>query len=630
MTTQTRNARWTGCGALLALVFAVYIPVLRTGGFIWDDPQYITGNPLLRTWPGLLAIWIHPTASPQYYPLVHTTFWIECHIAGLHPLLYHFDNILLHAVAAILLWRALVRLGVPAPLLAAAIFAVHPIQVESVAWATERKNVLSLVFYLLAFHSYWSFTARFRARDYWLGLILFVAALLSKSVTCSFPAAILLILYWKNGRVRTADVWPLVPFFLLGAAMALITAKLETSLVGASGSEWNFTFLDRCLIAGRALWFYAAKLAWPHPLIFIYPRWELMSFSHRPWLVAFPLAALGTIAALWLLRRRIGRGPIVAVLFFAGTLLPALGFINLFPMRYSFVADHFQYQAGIGLIVLAAAWLRHLRTIGCAAILAALGVLTWQQGYIYQSPLVLWQDTVDHNPHSWMAWGNLGDEYSALAMQPNLPQARRTEDRAEARQCYAELFKLAPDQPMAHLDWGIVQENDGDLAAAQNEFQDAIRLAPNFTFAMNRMGMLMERENKPLDAIRFYKQALDLDPGYADAHVNYGDVLLSQGDADGALAQYSQAAANRPDNVEAQFKLGNMLMTQAKRADLALPHFIAAVYADPNRADIRTSLAAALMAMGRFDEAREQCRIALRIDPNLTQAKEILRKIGSE
>jgi protein O-mannosyl-transferase len=634
--TATRNARWTGALGLIALVLVVYIPVIRHGGFIWDDPQYITGNPLLRTFPGLLAIWIHPSASPQYYPLVHTTFWIEYHLVGLQPWLYHLDNILLHALASILLWRALARLGVPAAGLAAAIFAVHPVQVESVAWATERKNVLSLVFYLLSLHAYLNFAgddlraSRFRAKDYLLALLCFIAALLSKSVTCSLPAAILLLVYWRHGRVRWADVRPLIPFFLLGLTMACITANLETQHVGASGPEWNFTFADRWMIAGRALWFYAGKLLWPHPLIFIYPRWDQMNFSQQPWLIVFPLAAIAVITALWLLRRQIGRGPLVAVLFFAGTLLPALGFVNLYPMRYSFVADHFQYHASIGLIVLAAAAIWRLGHLPSAAIIAILAVLTWKQGAIYENQLVLWTDTTNRNPNSWMAWGNLGDQYADLSNRPDLPPNTRDEIRAKARAAYQRLYVLAPNQPLAHLKWGIVKEYDGDLAAARDEFQEALRLAPTFTIAMNSMGMLLMRMNHPDEAIGFYRKAIDLDPGYAEARVHYGDALLAGGDLEAAMAQYSEAATRRPDNVEAQFKLANLLLTQKTRPDLAIPHYIAAIYADPNRADIHANLAAALFATGQFDQAREQCAVALQIDPNLPQAKQIRLKLEGQ
>jgi len=625
-----RYARRLGAAALMALVLIVYIPVIRTSGFIWDDPQYITGNPLLRTLPGLAAIWIHPTALPQYYPLVHTTFWIEYHLAGLNPRLYHIDNILLHGLACILLWRALARIGAPAAWLAAAIFAVHPVNVESVAWASERKNVLSLVFYLLSLHAYLAFSQQYRARDYWLALAFFVAALLSKSVTCSLPAAILLIVYWHNGRVRRLDVLPLIPFFILGMVMACVTATLEKQHVGASGAEWNFTFVDRCLIAGRALWFYAGKLIWPHPLIFIYPRWVGMSFFQSPWLVVYPISALAVILGLWLLRRKIGRGPLVAVLFFAGTLLPALGFINLYPMRYSFVGDHFQYHASIGLIVLAAAGLRYLRLIPCAAVLAVLGSLTWLQSPIYKNQFELWKETSVQNPNSWMVWGNLGDEYAALANRPGISQKDRDQYRAEERACYQRLYDLAPEQPTAHLDRGFIKEYDGDLAGAKNEFDEAIKLEPDFAIAMNSMGMLLMRENEPDAAMAYYRKAIAIDPGYAEARVHYGDVLLSQGDHDGAFDQYSEAASRRPDNVEAQFKLANMLLTEKNRPDLAIPHYAAAVYSDPNRADVRTNLAAALMSLGRFDEARQQCQIALQIDPNLPQARQIWERLGEK
>jgi protein O-mannosyl-transferase len=564
-----RHARWLAAGTLLALVLIVYVPVIRTGGFIWDDPQYITGNPLLRTARGLLAIWIHPSASPQYYPLVHTTFWLEYHIAGLQPGLYHIDNILLHALGVILLWRALVRLNVPGAWLAAAIFAVHPIEVESVAWATERKNVLSLVFYLLAFHAYLSFQDHYKGKYYVVALLCIVAALLSKSVTCSLPAAILLIVYWKNGRLRWTDVVPLIPFFVVGLAMAMATAAIEKNHVGASGPEWAFSSIDRCLIAGRALWFYAVKLAFPNPLVFIYPRWEEMNVSHRPWLIAFPLAAIGVMAALWRLRRRIGRGPVVVALFFAGTLVPALGFINLYPMRYSFVADHFQYQAGIGLIVLAAAGLRKLPAAFNVVILIILGALTWHQGAIYRNQLVLWSDTVNHNPTSWMAWGNLGDEYADLSNRTDLSDAERANYRSQARQCYVKLYHLAPDQPLAHLKWGIVKEYDGDLESAKAEFQKALDLAPQFTIAMNSMGMLLVRMNQPEQAMTYYREAIALDPTYAGVRVHYGDALLAEGDEDGAFEQYLQAADARPDpiaywrRIRRRYLLMNVRVAQA-------------------------------------------------------------------
>jgi tetratricopeptide (TPR) repeat protein len=226
-----------------------------------------------------------------------------------------------------------------------------------------------------------------------------------------------------------------------------------------------------------------------------------------------------------------------------------------------------------------------------------------------------------------MAWGNLGDQYADLSNRPDLPPRARDEIRAQARACYERLYALAPDQPLAHLKWGIVKEYDGDLDAARDEFQKSLDLAPTFTIAMNSMGMLLVRMNEPNEAMEYYRKAIALDPGYAEVRVHYGDALLAADDLNAALAQYSEAAARRPDNVEAQFKLANLLLTEIHRPDLAIPHYIAALYADPNRADIHANLAAAFLAVGQFDQARRQCNLALQINPNLPQARQIRLKL---
>ena len=283
-------------------------------------------------------------------------------------------------------------------------FRAPPGLVESVSWITERKNVLSAVFYFAAALAYLRFVALAepggpnRHRRYWyLGaLVLFMAALLSKTVTCTLPAALLLVCWWKKGRVQRGDIFPLLPFFALGVGLGLLTAWIEKYHVGAQGAEWSLTFADRCLIAGRALWFYAGKLVWPAHLTFIYPRWEIDPAVWWQWL--FPVAAVGVVAGLWLARRRIGRGPLVAVLFFAGTLGPALGFVNVYPMRYSFVADHFQYLACVGLITLCAAGLDRIPRVIPATLVVLLGALTWQQTGIYRNLETLWRDTLAKNP----------------------------------------------------------------------------------------------------------------------------------------------------------------------------------------------------------------------------------------
>ncbi len=442
-----------GFGLLLvAAVLLAYLPVWHAG-FIWDDDVHVTQNATLNDLAGLWRIWFQVGAVPQYYPLVHTTFWVEHHLWGLHPLGYHLDNVLLHAAGALLLGCVLGRLQVPGSWLAAAIFALHPVQAESVAWVTERKNVLSGVFYFAAALAWLAFDPPGRVEGlrrrrwgyYWVALVLFAAALLSKTVTCSLPAALLLVRWWKNGRVAGRDVWPLVPFFALGVGLGLLTAWMENHHVGAHGAGWSLTFADRCLVAGRAVWFYAGKLIWPAPLIFIYPRWTINAGLWWQWL--FPAAAMGVVAGLWWWRRRFGYGPLVGVLFFVGTLGPALGFVNVYPMRFSFVADHFQYLASVGLIVLAAAWIEsrrqhlaaifHLPSSIFYLLPVVLAVLTWRQCGQYANLETLWRVTLARNPDCGLAHNNLGN---LLARQGK---------QNEAIEHYERAVQLEPDAARA-------------------------------------------------------------------------------------------------------------------------------------------------------------------------------------
>lgn len=518
---------------LIAATVIAYIPAI-SAGFIWDDPDYILNNPTLRTFDGLVQMWTDRHSLPQWYPLVHTTFWVEYQLWGTNPLGYHVVNILLHAASAIVLWRLLTMLRVPGALLAAAIFALHPVHVESVAWVTERKNVLSLLFYLLAVSAYLralpfpndhapakrsaAAAHRFDWKWYVASLALFLAALFSKTVTASLPAAILLVIWWKTGRIRMRDVLPTIPFFILGLVLALNTAHLEQARVGAMGHEWQYAdtplgeVLARSIIAGRALWFYAWKLVWPMNLAFIYERWTID--WRDPLQHVWPIAFLTVVGTLFALRNRIGRGPLVAVLFFAGTLFPALGFFNVFPHRYAFVADHFQYHASIGLIVLFAATLTltamrlrlapALRVALACALLLPLGILTFRQTFIYENAETLWRDTVEKSPGNWMPWTNLGN---ALVAQKRYD---------EAMPYYQIALELAP-----HID--DVQYNAGHLAARQARYEDAaahfrraVEIKPTYLPAWESLGDLYANElDRPDEAFVAYLRAWQLSPGRA-------------------------------------------------------------------------------------------------------------------
>ncbi len=349
----SNKAFFIGAVVIVLMTVICYVPAMR-GGFIWDDDENVTRNMVLRSWSGLAEIWTNPRSTQQYYPLTHTSFWIQYQLWDLNPFAYHLANIFLHSLNAIILWFVLRRLSVPGAWFAAAVFAVHPVHVESVAWITERKNVLSGAFYFASMLAY----IRFAGLDdlpkvpryYWLALGLFVCALLGKTATATLPAALLILLWWKRDRLTLRDILPLIPLFILGIGMGLLTGHLEKHHVGAVGEEWNIPIINKILIAGRIPWFYAGKLIWPAPLIFNYPRWHINPLDI--WQYIYPIGVIVLIVFLWVLRNIIGKAPLAAVLYFGATLVPALGFFNVYFMRYSYVQDHFQYLASVGVIAL--------------------------------------------------------------------------------------------------------------------------------------------------------------------------------------------------------------------------------------------------------------------------------------
>lgn len=576
---------------LVLAVFLAYIPAMR-GGFIWDDDDYVTENPTLRDGEGLRQIWFKPGAVPQYYPLVHTTFWIEYHLWELNPHAYHAVNVALHAANSILLLLLLLRLGVPGAWFAAAVFALHPVHAESVAWITERKNVLSGLFYLASALAYCRFSGlgsgdsanepvRKFGVSYALSLVLYVCALFSKTIACSLPAALLLAVYWKRGRIRRGDIVPLLPFFAIGLGLSALTIYMEEHRVGAKGAEFTLSFIQRVLIAGRALWFYAGKLVWPHPLAFMYVRWKVSAAVW--WQYLFPLAAVIAIACLWALRGRIGRGPIAAVLFFAGTLLPALGFINVFPMKYTFVADHYQYLASIGIIVLAAASLRKTRIpppaaiSGAAAICAVLAALTFRQGFIYKDLKTLWTDTLRKDDRVVMAHVNVASA---------LDNEGKTE---EALAHYRRALELDPNDELGQTNLAVVLTREGRLAEAAEFYSGALKRNPENATAQYCLASILAKSGQVEQALPHFREALRLKPGDPYGHYNFGIMLLTMSRFDEAEARLREAVKIRPDWPEGHLALGESLLPQRKTQD-AVREFQIVQRLKPNDSASRTRL----------------------------------------
>ncbi|MBX7246553.1 MAG: tetratricopeptide repeat protein [Candidatus Sumerlaeaceae bacterium] len=592
---------------LLAAAFVVVITLIAyypaiIAKYIWDDNFYVTENMTLRNLQGLADIWLKPTATPQYYPIVHTTFWLEYRLWGLNPMGFHLVNILVHAASAILFWRLLRRLAVPGAWLGGAILAVHPVHVETVAWITEHKNVLSLLFYMLSAHVWLDFSHLDRPEGevlppprrnqpkppgpyeswplYALSFGLFLAALLSKTVTCSLPAAILLVTYWKRGRITMREVKLLIPFFIIGAGLGIFTAHMEKEHVGAEGKEWDLSLVERILLAGRIIWFYAGKLAWPNPLIFFYPRWEVNTAVW--WQFLFPGGVLGVIAALWALRNRIGRGPLIAVLVFCGTLVPALGFFDVYPMRYSWVADHFQYHASIGLIGLFAAvvglgWRKLVtKPLPAGAVMAASLVLlvplsaqTWRQSLAYKDAETLWHDTIAKHPGAWMAHNNL---------------ARIYDNRGEtdkAFESYKEAVRLNPEDGVLRYNLGNIMRSKGLKDEALEQYKEGERLRPDFAGGHLAYGQALYEKNQVDEAIDQYKKAIAIKNPFAKAHASLALAYTKQGKLPEAEAAYKESLKSPAADAPIYFNYGNLLERMGKPGE-AVAMYKTAVKMNPN------------------------------------------------
>jgi len=668
---------WLLLPAFLLATLAAYHPAWH-GGVLWDDDDHLTPA-RLQSADGLRQIWFDLSATQQYYPVVHSVFWVQHKLWGDDTLGYHLVNIVLHVLSAFLLALILRRLAVPGAILAAAIFALHPVQVESVAWITELKNTLSGALYLAAALAYLHFDKSRQRRLYALALALFVLALLSKTVTATLPAALLIVFWWQRGRLDwRRDVRPLAPFFALGAAGGFLTAWVERTLIGAQGAEFQFTLIERCLIAGRVIWFYLGKLFWPTDLIFIYPRWQVSQDAW--WQYLYPLGVAALLAGLWLLRKR-SRAPLAAMLFFCGTLFPALGFVNVFPFVYSFVADHFQYLASIGIIALFSAglacavkkWNLQSRPAAVAAVLVLggpLALLSWSQSRQYVDAETLYRATLRRNPSCWMARNNLGlciarklrfeeavtQYHEALQIKPDYPEARnnlgsvllgmgRLEEAVkeykealrlkpdfaeahynlgntfqelgrldEAAAQYRETLQLLPDSAAAHNKLGNALEGLGRLEEAVTEYTEALRLTPDFAEAHNQLGDALRMMGRPEEAMAQYNQALRINRDYPEAHNNLGIALQGLGRLDEAAAQYRAALRLKPDLAEAHNNLGDTLQKTGRFAE-AMTHFREAVRLKPDYANAYYNLGNVLSGMGRFQEAVEQYRLALKYNP---------------
>lgn len=622
---------------LWAMIFcatlAAYFPALR-GGLLWDDSSHLT-KPSLQSFHGLWRIWFELGATQQYYPLLHSAFWLEHRMWGDAVTGYHLTNVALHALSVCLVVMIMKRLSLPGAWLAGFVFALHPVNVESVAWISEQKSTLSGVFYLASLLTYLYFYQEFdqdrRKPKYLLATGLFVLALLSKTVTATLPAVLLVIFWWRRGRLEwKRDVQPLLPWFALGISAGLFTSWVERTLIGARGADFLLTPVQRVLTAGRAICFYAGKLFWPANLTFFYPHWKIDAAVWWQWL--FP-AGVSAVGIFFVFAARRYRGPLASFLTFSGTLFPVLGFLNVYPFRYSYVADHFQYLASLGIIVPVTSVLvrqieritsRRAVTIACCFMLIlVLGVLTWRQCRMYRDIETLYRESLARNPGSWLAHYNLGVLFAE--MPGRLPDAI-----AE----YQAALRIRPDYAEAHVNLGnSLSQMPGRQPEAIAEYRAALQIKPDYAEAHNDLGIALSFTPGRLpDAIAEYQAALRINPDYAEAHVNLGNSLSQMPCRQPeAIAEYTAALRINPDDAEAHYDMGNLLARTPGRLQDAIAEYQAALRIKPEYAKAHYNLGIVLAATpGRLSDAIAEFQAALRISPDYAEAHNELGVVLAE
>ena len=555
----------------LCLLVAVSLFPVTRAGFVWDD-SVLTQSQSVRTTSGLSQIWFTPRIienEAHYWPILYTTFWLEHKLWGLNPLGYHLVSLLLHLAITLLLWRLLLRLGVPGAWVVAAVFAVHPTHVESATWVIGRKDLLASLFYLACALSYLRFAEDGRRWGYVLALPLFVLSLLSKAIAVTLPVSILIWLWWKRGRVTGADVAGVMPLMLVGLGIILADWVYYQ---GRDITSFNYSSTERMLIAAQALWFYVGKLVWPTELAVIYPRWDISASDTLAW--GGVIAAMAVVVLLGIARHRIGRGPLAGVLCFAVTLSPVLGFVDYGYMKFAFVADRYQYLASaamlavlIGVVAHGTRRLRGVWRTGVYAmtmgLLVVLGTLSWHQTGIYRDNITFYRHIISLNPQARTAHSNLGLAYQKAG--------RYEEALAACRLEYQKALKYPADKvwnSWAHVCVGKAAEMLGRFDEAEQYFRRAYEIRPTFPPVLAYLGaFLVNSGQRPGEAIKYFRVLTSMKPGNPDYHSGMGAALAGIGRLKAALRSYDRALALAPYMAEARANREWVLRAMRSRGD---------------------------------------------------------------
>jgi protein O-mannosyl-transferase len=632
--TATPEVNWKLLLRALAIVLAglwIYWPVLH-GDWLWDDNLYLTENPLLNDPARLWKIWFVPGSLVEYYPITESFQWAQWQLFDNNTFGYHLTNIILHIFSALLVWRLLSKFGLRLAWLGGLIFAIHPMQVESVAWISELKNALSMPPFLLAMCAYIDYEENKKNRDYWLSLGFFLMAMLCKNSMALFPVVILLYAWWKRGRIGMSDLKASVPFFIISVTLAMITAWAGSRFIEIHNPSTPAPapmvgFFSQAALAGFTISFYFSKCFWPMGLLPIYPPWIV----NHPSLIQFlpwPIFGAG-IYWLWSKRQSWGRHALLGLGFFLLSLVPILGLIMVRYTTLVWSLDHLAYIPLLGLIGLTVASLGQIqeqlpkftRPYGIAIVAVATTLLLFtSHGYAnaFVNSEALWTYTLQHGSESWEVRKNLGE---ALVQNGKF---------SAAMEQYELALRGDPDLVVVHNNMGEALLKASRYSEAANEFEQVLRIMPDSAIAHFNLGCCLQQMSQMPEAIDQYRQAIQINSFYSDAHHKLGDLLLQTGQPPEAMDEYEKAVKLAPGDFEAHNNLGSILF-KAGRFDEAIEHFAASLKINPNDAITHNNMGICLAKMERIPEAVAQFEAALKIKPdfinaqnNLAQMQEIL------
>jgi len=603
-------AQWKTWLPLIVIVFAVvasFWPAFAAG-FIWDDDSVLTGNPLIR---GPLHLLWFSTQPVDYFPVTYTSLWLEWRLWGANPLGYHITNIILHAASCALLWRLFVRLKFPAPWLPALLFAVHPVNVESVAWIAERKNVLAMFFYVLTACWFVGFAQTGSKRFYVLSVVAFLLSLLAKPAAVAWPVIAFAILWFaiiSRHRSIAEIIKAVAPFVVMSVVMSVVTIWFQTNRAIGSDVIHHTTFLTRIAAAGGAIWFYLWKAIVPYPVMFVYPRWNIVTHS----LIAYaPALALVASAAICWKFRKTWRGPmLLAFGYFVLLLLPVLGFVDVYFQRFSYVADHWQYFALPSVLVVfvwALAKLKVEKIIG-PILVVGLAYVSFTHARNFHDSETLWVDTLQKNPTCWMAMNNLA------VIRQQSGQLQNAVDLS------SKSLEIHPEQPEAHNNIGKILLDAGKLDDACNQFRAALQIQPLYSPAHFNLAAVYREQGKVAEAIAEYREAIHCTPDYTAAHNNLGCLLAINGNTDEAIAEMRRSIALEPNHADALSNLGSLLNDQ-HHPDQAVSFLQKAVMLNPRNSDCHLNLGNSLFSLNKISEAQSEYQTALRLNPSMFLAQ---------